>query len=200
MWTFYGLLIFSFLSGSIPFGWIFAHRHGVNLRKVGSGNIGATNVSRAMGLRWGLIVFGLDTLKGVIPVLMARFYMHHEPQRWGWIALAAVAGHMFSPWLKFRGGKGVATAFGAFIALEPWAATMAFGIFLVMLGMFSYVALASMTAALAFVLFLYLLFQPPPLLLSAAVLTALLILIRHESNLRRLLRGEEDRIRWSKAG
>ena len=188
----------AFLLGSIPWGWWLTRRRGIDIRAVGSGNIGATNVGRALGFRWGLAVFFLDFAKGLIPVWACRRFVPLEAGWPAWVGLSAVLGHVFSPWLKFRGGKGVATAFGSFIALTPWAAVMAFGVFLIVVGTTSYVALGSLAGALSFVVFTAWMFEQPPGFVLAAGLTALLIGWRHAGNIRRLLRGVEPKVTWGR--
>lgn len=192
------MMVISFLVGSIPWGWIISHRKGINIRAVGSGNIGATNVSRALGMGWGLIVFVLDFAKGLLPVLTGRAMYPDHAGTAAWIGVFAVMGHMFTPWLRFRGGKGVATAFGVFIGISPWAAISAFGIFLLVLAWSSYVALGSLLGAVSFMLVISWLSSPSPKVLTAAALTVLLIILRHKDNILRLMNGSEPRIRWDK--
>ncbi len=189
-------LVLSFLAGSIPWGWLVARRRGVDLRQVGSGNVGATNVVRALGVRWGLGVLVLDMLKGFLPVLAVRLLAPDPPVWGGWAAASAVAGHVFSPWLRFRGGKGVATAVGAFSALAPWATLMALGVFLIVFGLTLTVSVASLSAALAFGLVYKTLFDVPWPVFAPAGLVVLLVWVRHKDNLRRILRGQEPRLRW----
>jgi len=186
----------SFLVGSIPWGWVVTRRRGIDIRQVGSGNIGATNVVRALGVRWGLLVLVLDMLKGFLPVLAVRLLAPDRPVEGGWAAASVVAGHMFTPWLRFRGGKGVATAVGAFSALAPWATLMAFGVFLIVFSLTWTVSVASLSAALAFGIFYKFLFDTAWSVFAPAGLVVLLIWVRHKDNLRRLLRGQEPRLRW----
>src|SRR5262249_41045323 len=111
-------VVAAYLAGSIPFGVLFARARGVDLRQVGSGNIGATNASRALGKKIGALVFLCDAAKGTAPVLLARWRLGESGQASWWVAgvgAAAFVGHLASPWLRFRGGKGVATAFGVFV-------------------------------------------------------------------------------------
>ncbi len=190
------ILTLSFFVGSIPWGWIVTRRQGIDIRQVGSGNIGATNVVRALGVRWGLLVLVLDMLKGFLPVLAVRLLAPDRPAWCGWVAASVVAGHMFTPWLHFRGGKGVATAVGAFSALAPWATLMAFGVFLIVFSLTMTVSVASLSAALAFGLVYKVLFDVAWPAFAPAGLVVLLIWIRHKDNLRRILRGQEPRLRW----
>ena len=115
------LLVFSYLLGSIPFGYLITKlKKGTDIRKVGSGSIGGTNVARALGFKWGLLVGILDLLKGVIPVSLAIYSFHFNEWQIIGVALVAVLGHIFPVWLKFKGGKGVATVFGALAAIFGW--------------------------------------------------------------------------------
>jgi len=190
------VLALGFLIGSIPWGWLLTRRRGIDIRQVGSGNIGATNVARALGLRWGLLVLVLDMLKGFLPVWAVHLWVPDRSAWSGWVAVSVVAGHMFTPWLRFRGGKGVATAAGAFLALEPWALLMAFGVFLIVFSLTETVSVASLSAALAFGLIDKVLFEVSGPAFVPTGLVILLIWVRHTDNLRRILRGQEPRFRW----
>ena len=190
-------LVLSFLSGfilgSIPFGFIVAKAKGVDIREQGSGNIGATNVMRVVGKKEGILVFVLDFLKGFLPVAYwARFTLF-----WGLpgvlAALGAVSGHMFTPWLKFRGGKGVATGFGAFVGLAPVPVLCAFGLWLFVLLISRIVSLSSILAAISLPFFLYT-FRVQRSFFWFGVLAAVLVIVRHHSNIKRLIRGEEPSI------
>lgn len=185
------LAVIGFLAGSIPFGWILTRVRGIDIQRIGSGNIGATNVTRALGPGWGFVVFLLDAAKGGLPVVLARTVAPEQPAVWAWTGLAAICGHMFTPWLRFRGGKGVATGFGAFLAIAPWAAVMAFGTFLVVLSVFRIVSVASLTAATAFVIYLRAFFHTPWAMWWPAFFAVVLIWIRHRDNILRLMRGQE---------
>jgi glycerol-3-phosphate acyltransferase PlsY len=159
------LVLAGFACGSIPFGPLVASSRGVDLRKVGSGNVGATNVGRALGRRWFFVVLGLDALKGLAPVLVAGGLlgtlgrMDAEPSaslRWLAVAMACVLGHVFSPWLGFRGGKGVATGLGVVAGMYPAMTVPAAGalvVFLVVLLVGRYMSLAAMSAAVSLPLF-----------------------------------------------
>jgi len=196
------ILVGAYLLGGIPFGYLAGRLvAGVDLRRVGSGNLGATNAIRQLGWGWGSVVFGLDLLKGWVAVALA--------QRFGggagaWLpvaaGLAAILGHSFTPYLRFKGGKGVATSAGVFLRLAPVATGIALAVFLVVMLSSRIVSLSSLTATAA--LPLLLLWRQPdePLLLGFASLIAVLIWIRHRGNLRRLLRGEEPRLGGPRRG
>lgn len=187
-----GLTVFAFLLGSIPFGWLLAKARGVDLRTVGSGNIGATNVARSVGRREGALTLACDVGKGLLPVLAAR-WADLTP---GWVAtvcLAGLLGHIYSPWLRFRGGKGVATAAGAFLAAAPLAAALSAAAFLVIFKLSGRVSAGSVTGAALLPLFLWLLGYAPQMTAVGGI-AALLILLRHKENLQRLRTGTEPKL------
>lgn len=188
------LSVFAYFIGSVPFGSIIGSKvAGIDITKEGSGNIGATNVARALGLRWGILTFCLDLLKGYIPVyfLMSMFDSY---QGWGLIifSLAILLGHRFSLFMRFRGGKGVATAFGIFLALSPLAALIAFGFFLFMVFITDYISLGSVTSALLMPFILLFLKKPVEFIITASLM-AVLICLAHKDNIVRLINGEERR-------
>lgn len=182
----------AYLLGSIPFSYLVARRSGVDVRTVGSGNVGATNVMRSVGRGAGLLAFGLDFLKGVAASLLGRAL---EPQGAlpALCAVMAVFGHMYPVWLRFRGGKGVATGAGAFVPLAPAATVSALAVFAVALAATRYVSVASIAGTLALAAAAFLLGAPPPVVRAAAGL-ALLIVWKHRANLQRLARGTESRL------
>jgi len=198
-----GIAIAAYLLGSIPTGYllyrIFRRQ---DIRSFGSGNIGATNVLRAGGKGLGLATFALDVLKGCTAVWLGSYLASHWmpslPLRTAgaFAALCAVLGHMFPIWLRFRGGKGVATGFGVFLAVSPWAALSAFGIFLIALMLSRYVSVSSILAAFSFPIFAWLLVTGPrpPFFFVAGALVSLLIIVKHHQNIRRLIAGTESRI------
>jgi acyl phosphate:glycerol-3-phosphate acyltransferase len=184
----------SYSLGSIPFGYILLRIfRGEDVRQTGSGNIGATNVARSSPAL-GVFTLVLDALKGLAAVLLARAIL--PPQSWlaGLAALFAVLGHMFSIWLKFRGGKGVATGLGSFVVLAPKAVLAMICVFLVLVLAFRYVSLASIAAVGLFPVLACFLdgYRNPP---QVAVMgtAAILIIARHHENIRRLLAGTESR-------
>ena len=187
------LLAIAYLVGSIPFSFLVARRYGVaDVRKVGSGNVGATNVLRSAGKAAGLTAFLLDFAKGALATLIGLRLGGDAD--WGALAaVTAIVGHMYPVWLGFRGGKGVATGVGAFLPLAPVATGLALVVFGTTLAVTRYFSLASLAgafglAALAFV------FDAPPLAARLAAAAALLITWRHRENLRRILRGTESRL------
>lgn len=166
---------------------------GKDVRKEGSGNIGATNAARVGGAVAGIVVTILDVGKGWLPMWLM---MQLNPAD-SWLAatlLAAVVGHCFPVWLLFRGGKGVATGLGAFLALSPLTAGAAIGVWLVVLAIWRKVSLASLVASATFPVLLVLIDRPTPLVLGAVSAAAILIILRHHSNIRHLVAGDEPRI------
>ena len=200
------VVIVAYLLGSIPFGYLIVRlRGGGDVREIGSGGTGATNVSRRAGKVAGVLTLVLDAAKGALAVLVAGAALSGQRAtinvRWvvAAAAVAVIAGHIFPVWLKFRGGKGVATAAGAFLMVAPFALLCAGIVFVVVAAITRYVSLASLAAAVLSPFFLWLqkwLIQPaadikPPL--TAAVLGALLIIFAHRGNIRRLISGTESR-------
>lgn len=195
----------AYLVGSVPFGFLTArYVAGLDIRTRGSGNIGATNVGRVLGTGWGVLVLLLDFLKGLLPtLLLPRALLPADSPQSVHVqvgcGIAAVVGHMAPCWLRFRGGKGVATAAGVILVLAPWGTLTALGVFAVVFAAFRIVSLASVLAALGFAAFQMWRLQPTPFepdhwtLGVFSLLVPLLILVRHRNNLARLLRGEEDR-------
>ena len=193
----------AYLLGSIPMGYllyrIFRRQ---DIRSLGSGNIGATNVFRTGGAGLGVATFVLDVLKGCTAVwlggYLASLWMPAVPLRTAeaFAALCAVLGHMFPIWLKFRGGKGVATGFGVFLIISPWAALAAIGVFAVLLALSRYVSVSSIVAAFSFPVFAWFLVtgSRPPFFFVAGALVSLLIIVKHHQNIRRLIAGTESRI------
>jgi glycerol-3-phosphate acyltransferase PlsY len=188
------LVVFAYFVGSIPFAFIFVRWvTGRDVRREGSGNVGATNALRSAGWKVGVTVTALDIAKGSLAVWAMMVF---NPES-AWLAaavLAVVAGHCFPPWLLFRGGKGVATGFGAFIVIAPVSALAALGVWVLMLAVFRWVSLASMTATASFPVIIQLLDRPDWITLSTVAATAILIILRHHSNIRNLITGKEMRL------
>ena len=195
----------AYLLGAVPFSLLIARAKGVDIRTVGSGNIGATNVFRALGKGWGLLAFACDALKGFIPAGLFPLWAKTQGAFDGDAVLPlvcaclAVAGHNWSVYLRFKGGKGVATSVGALTGLTPAAA----GVGLLTWALFfittRYVSLASITAAIMVAGVVWIFYAQTGILLPV-VLTALSVLIiwRHKSNIQRLLRGTENRVEFKK--
>ena len=195
--------LISYLCGSIPFGYILVRIFkGKDVRQSGSGNIGATNVARTAPLL-GLATLLLDGIKGYLPVkyvvLQGSSFFANDPRRVSVLiavaALCVILGHLFPVWLKFRGGKGVATAVGVYFALAPRLLGLVFIVFLLVFLITRYVSLASISAAAAFPLLGYFAFGmtlAQPLFISMIVIS-LLVIARHHSNVHKLLNGTEDR-------
>ena len=183
----------AYLIGSIPTGLLLGKLYGIDVRKEGSGNIGATNLYRTVGRKVGIFTLIGDCLKGLLPVLMVKASTF-PPELAAWVGLAAFCGHVFSLFLKFRGGKGVATALGVFLALAPVAVTIAIALFAVMMFVWRYVSLGSISAAAVMPLAVYLLGGSRTITLVAAVI-ALIVIARHHENLSRLLSGTESRFK-----
>ncbi len=187
-WVLYPLV--AYLLGSIPFGRIIGKAVArVDVRETGSRNIGATNVAREVGIKWGLLTLVLDALKGAVPVAIAGM-MSPQVGLAELCGLAAIIGHQFSVFSGFRGGKGVATALGIFFALEPIACGAALGVFLVVVLVTDIVSLGSIAASLSVPLFIFI-FSGPVERIIVAVAVGILIVIAHRENIGRIGRGEE---------
>jgi len=186
------LIAAAYLLGSIPFGLIFARwMTGKDPREHGSGNIGATNVSRTGGKIVGLLTLAADVGKGALPVAWA---IHTTGETVvALVAISAFLGHIFPIYLGFRGGKGVATMFGVLLPWQPWMAVIAFCVWLMALGAWRYVALASILAGFTLPVSAWLL-HTSTACMAASSLFCLLMLVRHQSNIRRLIAGKEDKV------
>lgn len=188
----------AYLLGSIPFGLILAKLlGGTDVRKAGSGNIGATNVARVVSPFAGILTLILDAAKGGLAVWIAGRVMHGAAGGMVLAGFFAMLGHCFPLWLRFRGGKGVATAAGAFAALCPAALAAALILFILVAGFWRYVSLASLAAAAAIPLLVYLLwaprFAPPESVTLTSLAIAALVIYQHRGNIARLARGEEPK-------
>jgi glycerol-3-phosphate acyltransferase PlsY len=188
------LCVGAYVAGSIPFGVLVARMKGVDLRTVGSGNIGATNVARALGRGWAIAVLIGDALKGFAPVFVGRHFLPQLPA--GAVALAglaAIVGHMFTLFLRGRGGKGVATSLGVALAISPPAALCGFGLYLLAYLTLRISSVGSLLGMWSFPLFAWLLGGVARPYLWLSLVTATLVTIRHRANIERLFRGEEKR-------
>jgi glycerol-3-phosphate acyltransferase PlsY len=196
----YPSLIFAiaaYIVGSIPFGKLIAgYVAHIDITRRGSGNIGATNVAREIGMKWGIITLILDMLKGLVPMGAFSLYASgsgtaHAIALAG-IGLCALLGHMFPLFLKFRGGKGVATALGIYLAMSPASCLCGLILFVLMVAIWDFISLGSIIAACAMPLFLIIFGKPSPFI-AASVFMALLICWKHKENIKRLSRGEEPK-------
>lgn len=212
-------IILAYLAGSIPFGLILGLAHGIDIRKSGSGNVGATNTGRILGKKWGVFCLILDMLKGLLPVLLTGYAMGYLSQpdlttaqtfQWLAVAAAAVLGHVFPIWLKFKGGKGVATGLGVLLGFWPTLTIPGIAAIITWIAVvliFRFVSLAGIVAACAipFYLWLHSTFCPmndaqPQTLWPFYILTILmatLVVIRHRANVVRIFQGSEPKI-WHK--
>lgn len=192
-------IVIAYLVGGIPFGFLIGKLRGIDVRTVGSKNIGATNVFRTVGKKWGLVAFLLDVLKGAVPTILAR-RLAPGPE---WLPLAVgvacVLGHMLTPYMKFKGGKGVATAFGMLIGLIPAMVGVAFLLFALVFALSHYISLGSCSAAVFLMAAIWL-----PVLGSKGAedmpqcilvtLLAAFVVFKHRSNIVRLAKGTENKI------
>ena len=197
-------LLGSYLLGSIPFGYLAGRLQGIDIRQAGSCNVGATNVVRLLGKGYGYPVFALDCSKGFAAVKISMLMATGRPPEWNspeifgiLAAMCSVLGHLYPPWLKFKGGKGVATSAGALLALTPVATLIGVAIWIIVFWLTRYVSLASLTAAVVLPIVILVVSSPDqnkrkPLVYSS-VCVAAVVVWRHRSNLSRLIRGTEPR-------
>jgi len=187
--------LLAYLLGSIPFALVVSLPQGVDPRKAGSKNPGATNVARLLGKKWGAITFLGDAGKGIIALLITKLAtglsFYEEPTLYAGVALFAVLGHMYSLFLKFRGGKGVATTIGTFLVLTPLPSLLSLIFFLLIVYLTNYVSVGSLTFSLVLPVFIYFFNYPEEYFFSSIVLT-LFIWIKHRDNIKRLLKGQEN--------
>lgn len=190
----------AYLVGSIPFGYLIGRLRGVDVRTVGSKNIGATNVYRTVGKAWGVLAFVCDFVKGLLPTLLAVLFVSsasspipHPSSFPVCVGLAAVVGHTLTVFMKFRGGKGVATGFGMMMALVPYPSLSAFAVFVVTVWLSHYISLGSMLAAVALAVLVWI-FPATLTLRVIAALVAAFVIYKHKSNIQRLIAGCENKI------
>ena len=191
VWT--AWLCGAYLVGAIPFGFLIGKMRGVDVRTVGSKNIGATNVYRTVGHKWGFLAFFCDFLKGFLPTLAASSLFPHPSSLPVLVGLATVIGHTLTVFMKFRGGKGVATAFGMMVALATYPTLLAFAVFVVTVWLSHYISLGSILAATTLGVLVWFF----PCLLAVriiAVLVAVFVVAKHKSNIQRLVKGCENKI------
>jgi acyl phosphate:glycerol-3-phosphate acyltransferase len=187
----YVLVLIAYMIGSIPTGYIVGSLAGVDVRKAGSGNVGATNVARVVGRRQGIFTFFADAAKGFVPVIVA-LTLGLGPAAVAAVGMGAFLGHLYPVFLNFRGGKGVATALGVFLALAPWAAVVLIVVFMGIFATTRLVSLSSMAAAVCAPIVLWL-FSCPPAWIFMSLLMAVMVTLRHRGNIQRLLSGTEPR-------
>lgn len=191
--------IAAYLAGAVAFGKLIArHVAHIDITSRGSGNIGATNVAREIGMKWGIVTLILDMLKGLAPTLLFSFYAAgsgtaYETALAG-VALCPLLGHMFPVFLGFRGGKGVATALGVYLAMSPLSCLCGLILFVLIVAIWDYISLGSVISACAMPLF-FILFGKPYAFIAASGIMGLLICYKHRENIKRLLRGEERKWR-----
>ncbi len=198
------LIILAYLIGSIPTSiWISKRFFDIDIRDYGSGNAGATNTFRVLGTKWGTIVMAVDILKGIIATslyIFLPFYTikDNDLERTNLmigLGLAAVIGHIFPIWAQFKGGKGVATLFGMIIAMQPVVAVCCTGVFLLVLYLTRFVSLSSILAGVAFaILILYIFDDHVTLYRAFSIMVALMIILTHQKNINRLLKGTESKV------
>ena len=201
-------ILAGYLIGGIPFGFLIGKLRGVDVRTVGSKNIGATNVYRTVGHKWGFLAFFCDFLKGFLPTLGAWLTVKNAPQLFSadggmlsalpvWVGLACVVGHTLTPYMKFKGGKGVATAFGMLMAQIPWLVLVAFALFVVTVWISHYISLGSILAAGLLAVLIWIptpLAQPTLPLQIVMTLIGVFVIYKHKSNIARLVKGCENKI------
>ena len=195
------LIVIAYCIGSIPTAILISRFFfGIDIREYGSGNAGATNAFRILGSKWGTVVMVVDILKGVAATslyVLLPYYLTSEWDRTNFmvgLGLAAVLGHIFPIWADFRGGKGVATLFGMIIAIQPLVAICCIGVFLLVLYLSRFVSLSSILASISFaVLILFIFNEQEPLYRAFAIAVTLLVILTHQKNISRLLKGNESR-------
>ncbi|NCT95522.1 MAG: glycerol-3-phosphate 1-O-acyltransferase PlsY [Chitinophagaceae bacterium] len=196
------LIAIAYCIGSIPTAiWVSKRFFGIDIRDYGSGNAGATNTFRVLGPRWGSFVMLIDIIKGVIATslyILLPYYLTNEWDRTNLmigLGLAAVVGHIFPIWAGFRGGKGVATLLGMAVAIQPLVAICCIGVFLLVLYLTRFVSLSSILAGIAFMVFILFIFNEQETLYRIfAVLVALMVVLTHQKNITRLLKGTESKV------
>ncbi len=200
------LIISAYLIGSIPTAyWIGKAFFSIDIREHGSKNMGASNTFRVLGATWGIIVLVIDMAKGIAAVQLAQLiqpsdWLGSEPVFWQLIlGLTAIAGHIFPVFAGFRGGKGVATLFGVVIAIQPWTALISVAAFLIVTVVTRYISLASVTSAIVFSSCVWFAVQETNIYMRwFSVISAVLVIVMHRSNIKRLFAGKENKFNWFK--
>lgn len=196
------LILLAYFIGSIPTSvWVSKYLYGIDIREYGSGNAGASNTYRVLGPKMGTFVMVVDILKGVCATslyLLIPYYMHDEWDRTNFmvgLGLAAVIGHIAPVWADFRGGKGVATLFGMVLAIQPLVAICCVGVFLFVLYLTRFISLSSILASVAFAVFILFIFNEKETLYRGfAIAVTLMVMLTHQKNIGRLLRGSESKV------
>lgn len=192
--------LIAYVLGSIPFGFLIVKAHGADIRRSGSGNIGAANVARSAGAAAGILTLVLDGGKGYLAVWIASRWTQSDMRWMMAAAVAAVVGHMFPVWLGFKGGKGVATGLGVFLPICPEAVAAAAVLWLIVVAFWRYSSLGSIVAAVALPFFVHLLYAPrhapPPYVTVGTILISVLVLVKHRTNIERLMAGTENRLKF----
>jgi acyl phosphate:glycerol-3-phosphate acyltransferase len=196
------LIVLAYLIGSVPTSvWVSRYFFNIDIREYGSGNAGATNTYRVLGPKWGTVVMITDMLKGMMAVKLALLLPDYADSEVRFInlqiglGLAAVVGHIFPIWADFRGGKGVATLFGLVLGISPWTALCCSGVFLLFLYTTRFVSLSSMMASIAFPVFILVIFNVENDVYRVfAIAVALMVVLTHQKNIGRLLRGNESKV------
>ena len=194
--------LIAYALGSIPFGFLIVKARGRDIRETGSGNIGAANVARNAGAIAGVLTLLLDAAKGYAAVWIAARWTHGDIRWMMAAALAAVIGHMFPVWLRFKGGKGVATGLGVFLAICPEAVAAAAVLWIITVAFWRYSSLGSIVVAVAMPVLVYILYAPghapSPYVTVGTILISILILVKHLPNIERLVAGTENRLKFGR--
>lgn len=196
------LIVIAYCIGSVPTAiWVSKSFFSIDIREYGSGNAGASNTFRVLGSRWGAFVMIVDVLKGVLATSLYIFLPYYLTSEWDrtnfmvGLGLAAMLGHIFPIWADFRGGKGVATLFGMILAIQPLVAICCIGVFLLVLYLTRFVSLSSILASIAFAVFILFIFnEQEPLYRAFAITVTLLVILTHQKNISRLLKGSESKV------
>jgi glycerol-3-phosphate acyltransferase PlsY len=196
------LIVLAYLIGSIPTAvWVSKSFFDIDIRDYGSGNAGATNTFRVLGSKWGSFVMLIDIIKGIVATSLYILLPAYLSDEWArtnlmiGLGLAAVLGHIFPVWAGFRGGKGVATLLGMAVAIQPLVAVCCIGVFLLVLYLTRFVSLSSILAGISFMVFILFIFnEKEPLYRIFAVLVALMVVLTHQKNIGRILKGTESKV------
>lgn len=185
--------VLAYLIGGLPFGyWFVRATSGRDIRTMGSGNIGATNVYRTQGTKAGVTVLLLDVVKGFVAVLLAAWLSRNDPAALGLAALFVMLGHCYPALLHFKGGKAVACYIGAFLYIAPWTLAVIAVLFVAIVALWRYISMGSILGAILFPVFYWIMYRPPTVLIWISILCGALIIFRHRANIERLMNGKEN--------